>query len=134
MSRNRSGFILIELGAAVIVITAVFALTLQCVHFAQEMRRASHQHEVALAEANNVVEQIYTWQYDELTDERLSQISISDQAATALPKSQLKVMLDDLDNTSRGSRVTVDVQWSGGAGRPPRSVRITAWRFPTQRE
>jgi hypothetical protein len=126
---RRSGFGLIEMAVTGILITAAMAATLQVVGWVAVQRRAVERRERAVLEASNLMERITARTWDELTNETLGSIKISEQTASFLPGSALELKVLPMEDAPTRKKITVEIRWSDRSGRAESPVRLVAWVY-----
>ena len=119
--------------AAVVFGTALitFLPMMQSVGFQQ---RLTDQRLLALRETENLLEQLAPQPWSELTQEFVESQSLSDEAKSRLPQSELDIDLSVPAEPAASKQVTVRVSWTPRPGQAPQSVRLAAWFFETKEQ
>ncbi|MDZ7617268.1 MAG: prepilin-type N-terminal cleavage/methylation domain-containing protein [Patescibacteria group bacterium] len=129
-STCRRGFSMVEVLAAVAVLTSLVATWLPLQHTVAKLRRASQWRQVAQFEAAGVLERLAAWPVTDLTLERTAAVDLSEDTRLALPNAQLHIDVQPAADDPAGVRVAVQVTWSEtSADQKPRQVELVAWRY-----
>lgn len=129
MKPGRTGFTLLEVVAASIVLGALMVATLQMLAWQNVQRRVLDTRQVALAEASRILDRL-TWEsWDRLTPERVQLESFSAKAASSFNSAALKITLTESNEGQlQAKRLQVEISWPRAqAGLRP--VRLVAWRY-----
>jgi Tfp pilus assembly protein PilV len=129
MQKRRSGFGLIEMAVAGTLIAAGMAATVQVVGWVALERKAVERRERAVLEAENLMERIVTWPWDELSTESMKRYSIRGSTAGFLRDPTLKVDVTPFEDAPARKKVVVEIRWLDRSGRPEAPVRIVAWAY-----
>jgi prepilin-type N-terminal cleavage/methylation domain-containing protein len=127
--KNRRGFNLMEMLAAVVVLTALLVVLAQFLGAVAQQRRVAARRLLAVEEAANAMEQAAALAYAELTPARMQTIQLSQQAQQSLPQAKLTVVVTDEPGPPAGKRIVVELSWQNRAGQTGKPVRLTAWRY-----
>ncbi|MGW8256392.1 MAG: type IV pilus modification PilV family protein [Thermoguttaceae bacterium] len=126
---TRRGMLLLELIVAAVLLSA-FATV--CVHYfavAAVQRRVLVQRQTALQEAANVMEQLASLAWSDLTAERVSKISLAPEIQKYLPEAALKIELAEEKAGPPAKRITVLIRWKAQNNLWLQPVRLVAWRY-----
>jgi Tfp pilus assembly protein PilE len=126
---KRRGFTLLELGAAGIMLVAMLAVCLQFFRAAATQRRALQQRRTALREADNVMERLCARPWEQLTTDQARELPLGEQARSTLSGSERTIEIVQSDEEPAEKRITVQIRWPSGPGRPDQSVRLVAWKY-----
>ncbi len=122
---------MVEVLAAVAVLTSLIAAWLPLQHTVARLRRASQWRQVAQFEAAGVLERLAAWPAADLTPARTAAIRLSDEARLALPNAQLRIDSQPVADDLAGVRLSVRVTWSeSSADERPEQIELAAWRYP----
>ena len=127
---NPTGFTLLEVSVAAVVLVLVMAITVQVLGWATAERRAAERRQWARQEATNVLERLTAQPWDRLTAESAAMLELSPQARAVLPEGELRIEVTSQPGPPRAKRLSVDVRWQRPAGQPDASVRLTTWVYP----
>jgi hypothetical protein len=146
---KRRGFLLTEMIVATVLLMALTMLCVKYFSVTATQRMALDQRQTALHEAANIMERLSTKPWDDLTPEKLSEISLSPELKSALPEGELKINLVEqpsrlLSETEQSSplpnnagvtpasqckRITITIRWQDRSGQWTQPVRLVAWRY-----
>ncbi len=126
---RRSGFGLIEMTVAVMLLAAGMVVTLQVIGWVAVDRRSVGRRERAYLEASNLLERAAARPWDDLTAERLAALRPGEVTARALPGLALAWDVADEAEPIPARRVTVEIRWRDRAGKAEATVRLVAWIY-----
>ena len=126
---SPTGFTLLELSVAAVVLMLVMAITVQVLGWAAAERRAAERRRWAAQEAANVMERLTSRPWDSLTAEAAAAVELSPQARAVLPEGELAIEVTSQPGPPRAKRLIVAVRWQRPAGQPAASVRLTSWIY-----
>ena len=131
MTTCRRGYSLIEVLAAIAVLTSLVAAWLPLQHTAAKLQRASQWRQGALFEAAGVMERLAAWPAADMTPERTAKLKLSPEACRALPNPELHVNVQHTgDGEPPGVRVAVRITWNDAStNQKPQQVELVAWRY-----
>ena len=123
---GRAGFVMQEavlaLGVAIVVIVGVAqllaAVSRQC--------RLAQQRAVVVQEAGNVLEDLMSRTWEQITEEQLAAVKLSEDCRRWLPDAALRVELNSEDEDTK--RISVHIDWQPAAGQPGRAVGVSGWK------
>lgn len=129
MKRAPRGTTLVEVCLALCLLAGGFAGTAQLLTACARQRTAVEKQFAAQGEAANVVERVATMPYEDLTPEKLQQLSLSAETQAILPGGKLAIACVDLAEPDvPHKRVAVKVTWPTSAG-TERAVQLTTWKY-----
>jgi Tfp pilus assembly protein PilE len=126
---KRRGFLLTEMIVAAVLLMALTMLCVKYFSVTATQRKALDQRQTALLEAANIMERLSVRPWDELTSEKLAEISLSPDLKSALPEGELKIDLVDENTKPTAKRITVTIRWQDRSGQWTQPVRLVAWRY-----
>lgn len=127
---KRSGFTLVEVLIATVMLSALLAIAAQVFAATAVQRRAAHQRLLAGEEASNVMEQVAAIPWEDLTSTGVAEIQLSPAAHAALPDATLRIEITDTKvGEPPGRRIAVTVRWKPRAAGPPLQTQLVAWRY-----
>ena len=129
MACHRRGFTLIECLAAVALVAAVLALTMQLVHASAVQRRAVQQRELAIQELANLMERLSILPWQDLSPEKARSMQLSEHARGALPGAELTIDVTASSEGPQAKRILISLRWEDESGRPATPLRLAAWRY-----
>ena len=127
---KRRGFTLFEMAIASTLLAVMAGIVVQAVGLTARQRRASDAQHLALHEAANLVEQIVTLPWNDLTPQRAQAILDQHEPMPELEDGSWEVQVVDEPGEPPARRVTVSYQRPAGSSAP---VRLTAWAYEAQR-
>ena len=127
--RRRAGFGLIEMAITGILIATAMTVTVQVVGWIGLERKAVERRERALLEAENLLERIVTWPWDELSTESMKRYSVHPATARLLRNPTLKVEVTPFVDGPARKKIVVELRWLDRSGRAEAPVRLAAWFY-----
>lgn len=128
MKRPR-GFTLLEIFVASLLLAALLVISLSMIAATTAHRQSVVRQQVALVEAANAMERLWTLPWDELTAERAAKLALSPEAKRSLADGVLQITVAEPEGDLPGKRITVQIAWTPRSGLPAEQVRLVAWRF-----
>lgn len=131
----RGGYLLLEVAAATLLLTAVMMMTAGAVRLRLATARHAQQQQLALEEANNLLERLTAGSPQSVSTggatparespatSETSQLSAA--ALMALPDAKLRVTVNDDQLGLR--RVRVEIDWQLRSGQRSRAVTLIGW-------
>ncbi len=126
---TRRGFSLLEVIVASVLLGALMTTCLQLLHLTAAHHRATESRQLAIREADNVMQRLAAARFDDLTPEAARQIQLSEEASRGLPGAKLAVEVRDVPDRSDARRIVVRIEWQDRTGRSVRPVELVAWRY-----
>ena len=127
MKNRRRGVGLIEVAAAIVLLTALATLVAQIVGWSAAERRASQRREIAVAEAANAMERLAASDAQSLKPHAMTEIPLSPTAKEMLPSGKLTSEIEDARDPPDGKRIVVEVRWLNQADETELPVRLATW-------
>ena len=109
-------------GAVLVSITQVLAM-------AASQRRSSMQRTMATREVGNLMEDLMSRPWEDLTPEQLADIPLSESCRRHMPEAKLQIDVTDEDDSEAGRRIDIQLDWPNAAAQRGVPVRLVAWRF-----
>jgi prepilin-type N-terminal cleavage/methylation domain-containing protein len=126
--RAKRGFTLMETTVAAVVLLALLAMTAQLAGSAAAHRRAIRNHEIALCEADNIMERLFALDPKRLSVETVAGWRLSDETLAAIPEAKLHIEMAGDPAVPGTIRLAVVIAWPGPEGEPEHRERLVAWR------
>lgn len=126
-SRKRRGATMTEATIAVVIAAAVLAGVAQLVAMASHQRRVSEQRATAVREVGNLMENLMSRAWAEITPENAAAIELSNECSENLPDARLRVEVSSDGDESK--RIDIRIDWRNTANQRGKPVQLTAWRF-----
>jgi hypothetical protein len=126
---SRRGFIIQEASVALILALALFAGLAQLMVMLAHQRRGTEQRLLAIHEVANVMEDVMSRPWAELTAETVGPVDLTTAVAAELQDANLEVQIRDDDESDGRRLIAVQLDWLQPNGTPARSVRLVAWKF-----
>lgn len=123
------GVLLIEVLAACGLTAVLLALCVQVLSLTALERRHIERRAIALQEAANLVERAAALPFDELTDAKLAELSLSPEVVQILPQAKSTFTVSDEPGDLPAKRVRVEIHWQGRGGREEAPASLTFWAF-----
>jgi len=118
-----------EITAAGAVLAVLLTVSLQMLAATAARRRAVEDRQTALVEAANAMERLAAVPWEEVTDEDLAEMQLSEPAQKVLRRGTLAVDVRKAGGEPEAKRIAVTVAWQDGSGNPQRPVTLVAWRY-----
>jgi hypothetical protein len=128
----RRGISVIDVIAASVITTALVTLALQYAAATNDARRGLQQRQTALNQAENLMETLFAWDYQQITADKVAgleqRMGVLETGEQARPFS---VEIEEIQQPLAAKRITISVRGKNPAGGPAPPVQLTAWRFRT---
>ena len=128
-ARSHTGFTLVELIVAMILLGAVMTTVVPLLGWVNVQRRAADARLFAVQETANILERFTIREWEKLTQESADTIGISDQTAQWLKEPSLKVTVQERDSQLPSRRITVELSWINRAGDRATPARLTSFVY-----
>jgi hypothetical protein len=117
------------------VLTGVLSsIVVQAFAVRAQQQRGIDRRELAAVEASNLMEQLTSLPYAELTAERAAGYKLSEELERVIPAAKLEVTIDPIDEKPAAKRIRVEIDYAGPAGQPTRSVSLTSWVYRLEKQ
>jgi len=124
--KPRTGFTIVELIAAMMVVSLCITAFVKIAHVARQQRDYGREHQTALDQTLNVLEILAAADPEQLSTGNMDLTPYQSLIARSLPQGELLVTCTPLDaDAVKGWRLDARVSWMPGANLPQRSVAIT---------
>jgi prepilin-type N-terminal cleavage/methylation domain-containing protein len=129
--QTRRGVTLVEVSVAIVLLGVMAGLIVEAQTVRGRLQRAMHWRELATIEAGNLMEQVTALPWDDLNEEKLATMKLSDGLRQALPKAALHLAVDPVTGTDQpeSRRIRLEIDWPGPTGEVVRPVRLTSWVY-----
>ncbi len=127
----RRGFTVCEVAVAAAILTTLAVVCAQMLAASAQQNRMLQDRRAAMNEAANVMERLFVQSWDQLTPEAAARATLGDEFRQALPGGRLSVEVNIAANPPRAKQIVVRIEWMDAPGRPPYSVRLSAWKYRT---
>ena len=131
--RQRRGATVTEATIAIAIAAAVLAGVAQLMALASHQRRISERRAMAVREAGNLMENLMSRPWAEVTSEKLAAIELSDECSENLPDARLQVEVSSEGDDDQVKRIDVQIDWRNTANQRGEPVRLVAWRVSDRR-
>jgi type II secretory pathway pseudopilin PulG len=126
---RRGGFTIMEMAAALVVVSAAMIALVEFVSLATRQRRSSRQRLAALTEVANQAERVALLAWDEVAADRLTTWQPSAALAAESPQAECSAVVNDEPGLPAGRRVELSVSWPNAAGERVHRVSLTVWKY-----
>ncbi len=130
-ARRRGGATVPEAIVGMVIAIAVLAAVAQLLALASQQRRVAAQRAAAVREAGNLMEDLMSRPWADVTAEKLAAVALSESCQHNLPGGRLQVAVASEDE-STAKRIGIRIDWQNPSGQRGEPVRLTAWRYPDQ--
>ena len=127
--RTNSGFTLFELIVTTILLGVMAGTLVPLLGHAARHQRESDRRQLALYEAQNVLEQLAARPWPELTPDAAAAVSLPESCRESLPGARLTVTIDEPAGETAVRRISVELAWLMRDGVEVAPVRLVAWRY-----
>jgi Tfp pilus assembly protein PilV len=125
--RDRSGFVLQEAMMAVALALAGVVGVAHLLGIVAQQRRTARQQAAAVGEAGNLMEDLASRRWNEITPQHAASLGLSEECRRALADGNLQVDVVSEDQDSK--RISIRIDWRTASGRRGEPVRLVGWRF-----
>jgi hypothetical protein len=129
---NRRGLTLLEVGVALVVLSAAMMALVQLVGVAARQRRAADQRLVALQEVANEAERLAVAPWNDLATEKLTIWQPSAELSELLPAADCRVNIREEAGPPAARRIELCVAWTNAVGEQVAPVELTLWRYAAE--
>jgi len=129
---TRRGILLIEVIAACGLTAVLLALCVQMLSLTALERRHIERRAIALQEAANLLERASALPFDELSDAKLAELTITPEVREILPQAKSAFIVSDEPGDLPTRRVRLEIHWQGRGTRKEAPARLTFWAFAPQ--
>jgi hypothetical protein len=128
-ARSRRGATLQEAIIAVTITIAVVTGITQLCAVAAVQRRTAEQRTLAAWEAGNLMEDLVSRPWSEMTPEKMAAVELSEACRRELPEAKVRVEAAPEGEAGDVLRIQVQIDWKNAAGERGKPVRLVAWRY-----
>jgi hypothetical protein len=130
---KRRGSLLVEVSVAAGLVAIALIAVAQLVIVSAKQERVLDQRQIAAQEAANALERVLGRSWNDVTAERLSELSLGVDDLHRLPDGKLKCEMELLSEQPPTKKITAQVSWRNQAGGRDH-VQLSAWKFPVERQ
>jgi hypothetical protein len=131
MKNTHQGSMLLETAVACVLLVALAGVCLKSFAAAAAQRLAIDQRQIALCEAENLMEKLTAIPWDDI--DKAADKPFVESAQKALPKeldgAEVKVEIVPLTEEPAAKRLAVAIRWQDKDSQWVQPVRLTAWRY-----
>ena len=127
--RRCRGVTLIEVSVSILLVASLGSLIVGALVSRARQQRAIDRRELVVAEAGNLMEQLTSLSWNDLTRERLAPLKLSDNLRQSIPAATLAVVLEPSAEKPEAKRISIQIEYPGGAGQAARPVRLRSWVY-----
>lgn len=129
-SHRRRGTITHEATMAIVLATAAIVGTAQILAVVSHQHRDLDRRSMATREAGNLMEEIAAKPWNEVTQDSLASLALSDECQSILREPRL--MIEVAEEAERdGKQISVEIDWFSSQEQRVEPLRLVAWRYPT---
>ena len=127
----RRGSLLAEVAMSAAMLMIAMALTVKVLGWVGVERRVWDRRQWAAQEAANLMEQITSRPFGDVTAEIGQELSLSPEARRLLPDAELKVEVGENDQAggAGSKRVALQLRWHNRSGEWDAPVRLVSWIY-----
>lgn len=127
--RRRFGVLMQELLVAILIAGCLVVGIAQMLTVVMRQSLRMERRDVAQQEVTNIMEQIMALPWDQLSNDSLATLVISDSAQHMLPRHRLDIAVAQEDGSPPSKRLEVSLAWEPVENQPVNPVRLIAWRY-----
>ncbi len=132
MQACRSGFTLVEMIVAGILLAAVMSLSAQMLYAVAKGQRTAEQRQMTSTVAANLMERITAQPYETITNQQLQTWRLDSATQSRLPEAKLSISIEPEAGPPAGKRIVIEIQGQGPKGVPLSPVHLTGWVYERQ--
>ena len=125
---TRRGMTLLEVGVALVVLSAAMVALVQLISLTVRQRRLDDQRSLALQELANEAERVAVLPWGELTPEKLASWKPSPELLALLPSVTCRAEIHEEAGTPFLRRIELGVGWTNAVGEEVTPVELSLWR------
>lgn len=126
MIKMRRGFSSTEVVCAAIIVGVIGLTVGPALMFVRHQNRTASQHLAALQAANNLLDEVSSQPFSEVTPESVSAATLPDWLADQLPDAKLQMTVEE---NSEGKRIEAELAWTSVQGGPREREVVQVWIF-----
>ncbi|HEX4145536.1 MAG TPA: prepilin-type N-terminal cleavage/methylation domain-containing protein [Pirellulales bacterium] len=126
---SRRGVTLIEVSVSILLVASLGSLLVGALVSRARQERAIDRRELAVAEAANLMEQLTSLAWNDLTQKRLAPLKLSENLRQSIPAAALEVAVETPPDKPEGKRISIKIDCPGPSGQATRPVRLTSWVY-----
>lgn len=126
---RRRGFTMIELAAAMLVVSVLMLVAMQMLAGLSAEKRMLECWQIAQLELGNQMELFTAAGWDGVTQEAAKKLTLSETAQRRLPAAKLLVEVAVTIDKQAGRRISMRLDWRDRSGQRVRPVRLAAWIY-----
>ena len=123
----RGGFSLIEQIVAAALLAAVMVTLIPLLVLVGQECRTTEQRQAAMMEVENLMDRLTAQSWDELTDESVERVELSDHLRQRLKDPSLVIKVQAVDDNAK--RIRIEMTWKHRSGQFHSPVRLSAWTY-----
>ena len=124
---DKRGFLLLEMIVSLILLGTAMAIIVPTLGWMGVQNRLSLQKQEAVQILHNLMEELATRPYEELTPETAEKIELPEALRSQLPGAKLEVEITEPDTQPPAKRIRMRLVWNQRSGMPLSPIRLTAW-------
>ena len=128
---DRRGSLLAEVAMSGAMLMIAMALTVKVLGWVGVERKVWDRRQWAAQEAANVMEQITSRPFGDVTAESAKKLSLSPEARRMLPDAELKLEIGENDQAggAGSKRIALQLRWHNRSGEWDAPVRLVSWIY-----
>lgn len=127
--RRRSGYLLVELIVAGIVLAVVMTVYLQLLSATSRQQRYADHRQLAGEELANLMERITAQPYETIDLEKLQAKELSDSAISHLNEAELNIDVLPVSEPVAGKQISLSLRWRDSGNVFVAPTRLTSWVY-----
>lgn len=127
--RRHRGVTLIEVSVSILLVASLGSLVVGGLVSRGRQQHSIDVRELAVVEAGNLMEQLTSLSWNDLTQERLAPLMLSDNFRQALPAATWELTVEPSTEKPEAKRIGIKIEYRDRVGQPVRPVRLTSWVY-----
>ncbi len=127
--RRHRGMSVAELVIAMAIAITAITASVQLMYLSVKQYQKAVDHYLMAVEASNIMEDLMSRPWSELTARQPPAIELSPACLQAVPDAQLTLAIQSVDGEQDVRRISVTIGCSAPSGNPARPIQLTAWRY-----
>lgn len=123
------GMTLVETTCAIFILGVATTAVVHMVSTIAMQRRLADRQMLAVEEAANLMEGVFSMPWSEVTDEKLADLSLSDTLQKQSGNPALSVSARHHPGPPASKEIRISVDWAEPGGGRSKPVRLIAWRY-----
>ena len=129
MIMNRRGFSVFEVSASAVLLAALVSGSLEMIRRVLLIQEETRKNDIAHCEVANLMETVALTPWEELTEDNLSRLELSDAVLSELHNARLEVHVEATKADTDGKRILLRLLWNDPNNNDLSKAELACWRF-----